>query len=189
MGVNRGLGAAVRRGLAEAVAARRRRGRLLRRRRRVRPRGARGAGRADPGGRGRLRRRLALPRRHPAHAPDRGASATASSRWRCRPSRAGRSSDGQSGYRALSRGGRRRRRDRPRLQLRPGADARPARQGLPLRRGARSATPSASTAARSCGSLPYLRRVVPAVYREINAVAPPAARTLELSTRIPSGWR
>jgi uncharacterized membrane protein YbhN (UPF0104 family) len=37
--------------------------------------------------------------------------------------------------------------------------------------------------------LPYLRHVVPAVYREINAVAPPVPRTFDMSTRIPSGWR
>jgi hypothetical protein len=37
--------------------------------------------------------------------------------------------------------------------------------------------------------VPYLRHVVPAVYREINAVAPPRPRTFDLSARIPSGWR
>lgn len=37
--------------------------------------------------------------------------------------------------------------------------------------------------------LPYLRHVVPAVYREINAVAPAPVRTFDLYARVPSGWR
>ena len=87
---NRGLGAAVRRGLAEAVDARRRRGRVLRRRRRVRARGARGDGGADPR---RARPTTSSARASPAAsstcAPT-AAPATWSSRgcWRSPPGRA-----------------------------------------------------------------------------------------------------
>ena len=110
MGANRGLGAAVRRGLAEARRPGRRRGRVLRRRRRVRAGGARVAGRPDPGGPGRLRRRLALRRAHRAHAPPPARWGTSSSRACCRswPGPASRTARADT---APSRG---RRRPRPR---------------------------------------------------------------------------
>ena len=97
-------------------------------------------------------------------------------------------SDGQSGYRALSRAA--------------AADAEIIHdfnyaQVLTLDllgKGHRYAEVPISYAFRRHGRsfvrlVPYLRHVVPAVYREINAVAPPPPRTFDLSARIPSGWR
>ena len=97
-------------------------------------------------------------------------------------------SDGQSGYRALSRAA--------------AADAEIIHdfnyaQVLTLDllgKGYRYAEVPISYAFRRHGRsfvrlLPYLRHVVPAVYREINAVAPAPARTFDLYARVPSGWR
>ena len=83
--------------------------------------------------------------------------------------------DGQSGYRALSRGGGARRRDRPRLQLRAGADARPAGQGLRLRGGAdRLRVPRARALVRAPRALPAPGRPggPPGAERRARALAP-----------------
>ena len=62
-------------------------------------------------------------------------------------------------------GGRGRRRDRPRLQLRPGAHPRPAGQGLPLPGGA-DRLPVPHLWPPFVRPLRYLRRVVPAVWQQ-----------------------
>ena len=83
-GRNRGLGAAVRAGLAEAVERGAGSRRVLRRGRRVRAGGAGAARGADPRRRGRLRGRLPVRRRHPARCGPTGCSATSSSPGCCR---------------------------------------------------------------------------------------------------------
>ena len=115
--------------------ARRDRGRVLRRRRRVRARGARSTGRSHPRRRRRLRRRFPLRRHDP---PDASASALRQPCAHSRGLRAGaRTHHGRAERLSSPVGrGRARGRDRPRLQLRASTDARPRAQGLPLRRGA-----------------------------------------------------
>ncbi len=181
----RGLGAAVRTGFTTALGCRPGCNRLLRRRRRVRTRRTRTDGRAGSRRHRRLRRRLAVRRHHRSHAssaPDRQPRA-----HRCgRRARAARITDGQSGYRALS----------------PAA-ARAAEiihdynyaQVLTLdllRKGFRYAEVPISYSFRREGTsfvrlFPYLRNVVPAVYRELRT-APQASRAgtaNELSSSIP----
>ena len=123
------------------------------------------ARRADPRRRRRLRGRLTVRRPHRADAAPPAprqprAHVRAALRSPARPI-----TDGQSGYRALSPGAARRRRDRPRLQLRAGADARPAGARASATPRCRSRTASASTGASFVRLVPYLRAVVPAVWR------------------------
>ena len=110
MGANRGLGAAVRRGLAEAVDRGAAAVAFCDADGEYAPGGARVARRPDPGGPGRLRRRLALRRAHRAHAPPPARWGTSSSRACCRswPGPASRTARADT---APSRG---RRRPRPR---------------------------------------------------------------------------
>lgn len=187
MGVNRGLGAAVRRGLAEAVSA----GAVA-----VAFCDADGeyapeeleslvgpilAGEADyvVGSRFRGDIRRMRPIRRLGNRVLTLALSAVARRWL---------SDGQSGYRALSRAA--------------AADARIIHdfnyaQVLTLDmlgKGYRYAEVPIGYAFREHGRsfvrlLPYLRHVVPAVYREVNAVAPPAPRAFDVPARVPSGSR
>ena len=121
-------------GAAAGGRAQRRSGRLLRRRRRVRARGDRRPGGADPRWHGGLRRRQPVPRPHRPHARP---PARRQPRPHRRPVVRRPAADHGRAERlpgVLAGGGRRRRGD-PRLQLRPGPDAGPAGQGLPVRRG------------------------------------------------------
>ena len=169
---NRGLGAAVRRGLAEASALRPAARGLPRRRRRVRPGGPR---RAWPGRcwrRGRLRGRLAVRRRDRAHAAAPAARQPGADRL-------GALADPPAATSPTGRAATARSPPRRPPTAEVVHDYNYAQvltldllgQGLRLRRGADHATRSAAPAPRSCGSARYLRRVVPAVHRELNAAA------------------
>ena len=165
-------------GLAEA----RRRGRrgrgLLRRRRRVRPRGARArwsprswTGRADYVVGSRFDGRIAHMRPH-RRARQPRAHLALSLRGAPPADRRRRAATGPSRRAAAAR-----RRDRPRLQLRPGADARPAGQGLRATPRCRSATASASTGRSFVRLGPYLRRVVPGRLPRAERGAPAQSST------------